>query len=200
MKANNHFWSYLAQFCLEWEMFHTKVAHEIKTHILCSVTFFFWNCAFYGIMWKSTVELSRPQMTIWRLRVAYWINKDTHPHTICNTYCFSHCNNGWKNTPQCYIYTYIANLVKIFWSPFPVFETGEFLHPVSCFTRPFPIFNAGDWYDELPEWQVPFFLKMATGCAIRPVCCVTLYYPPCPVMHNVELTAVRAQCAMRTVC
>jgi len=25
MKTNIHFWSYLAQFFLEWEMFHTKL-------------------------------------------------------------------------------------------------------------------------------------------------------------------------------
>jgi hypothetical protein len=41
MKTNIHFWSYLAYFFLEWEMFHSKVVEEIKTHILCSITFFF---------------------------------------------------------------------------------------------------------------------------------------------------------------
>jgi hypothetical protein len=34
------FLSYLAQFFLEWEMFQTKVVEEIKTRILCSITFF----------------------------------------------------------------------------------------------------------------------------------------------------------------
>ena len=40
MKTNTHFWSYLAQFFLEWEMFQTKVVEKIKTHILCSINFF----------------------------------------------------------------------------------------------------------------------------------------------------------------
>ena len=40
MKTDMHFWSYLAQFFLEWEMFQTEVVEKIKTHILCSVTFF----------------------------------------------------------------------------------------------------------------------------------------------------------------
>jgi len=40
MKTYIHFWSYLAHFFLEWEMFQTNVLEEIKTHILCSVTFF----------------------------------------------------------------------------------------------------------------------------------------------------------------
>ena len=30
----------LAHFFLEWEMFQTEVVEKIKTHILCSVTFF----------------------------------------------------------------------------------------------------------------------------------------------------------------
>jgi len=40
MKSNKHFWSYLAHLFLEWEMFQTKVADKIKTHILCWVLFF----------------------------------------------------------------------------------------------------------------------------------------------------------------
>ena len=32
--TNLHSLSYLAQFFLEWEMFHTKVVEKIKTHIL----------------------------------------------------------------------------------------------------------------------------------------------------------------------
>ena len=43
MKTNMHFWSYFAQF-LEWEMFPTDVVEEIKTHIMCSVTFFRKSC------------------------------------------------------------------------------------------------------------------------------------------------------------
>ena len=40
MKTNIHCWSYLTQFFLKWEMFHTKLVEKIKTHILRSVTFF----------------------------------------------------------------------------------------------------------------------------------------------------------------
>ena len=40
MKTIVHFWSYLAQFFIEWEMFQTNLVEKIKTHILCSVTFF----------------------------------------------------------------------------------------------------------------------------------------------------------------
>ena len=48
MKTDIHFWTYLAQFFLEWEMFQTKVVEKIKTHIFYSIQFFenraiFWE-------------------------------------------------------------------------------------------------------------------------------------------------------------
>ena len=33
MKTNTDFWSFPAQFFLEWEMFQTKVVEKIKTYI-----------------------------------------------------------------------------------------------------------------------------------------------------------------------
>jgi len=44
MKTDIHFLSYPAQFFSEREMFQTKVVEKIKTHILCSVTFFRKSC------------------------------------------------------------------------------------------------------------------------------------------------------------
>ena len=61
-------------------MFQTKVVEKIKTHILCSVTFF-ENCAIYEIMWKNIVERGRPQMTIWHMCIACWIPKATNTHS-----------------------------------------------------------------------------------------------------------------------
>ena len=52
MKTDTHFWSYLAQFFLEWETFRTKVVEKIKKHILCSVTFFEYS-AVYEKIWKK---------------------------------------------------------------------------------------------------------------------------------------------------
>jgi len=45
-------------------MFQTKGVEKIKTHILCSIIFFFENYAVYEVMWKNIVELYRPHMTI----------------------------------------------------------------------------------------------------------------------------------------
>ena len=67
MKNDIHFWSYLAQFCLEWEIFQTKFVEKIKTHIFLSSNFFFFeNHALYVITSKDIVQPDRPEMTICR--------------------------------------------------------------------------------------------------------------------------------------
>jgi len=63
-----------------------KFVVDIKTHILCSITFFKKNRAVYEIMWKNTVW---PQRTLWRMRIACLITKAKHTLTIPNTHCFS---------------------------------------------------------------------------------------------------------------
>ena len=39
MKTDKHFFIYLADFFLEWEMFQINDVEKIKTHILCSKFF-----------------------------------------------------------------------------------------------------------------------------------------------------------------
>jgi len=34
-------------------------------------------------MWKAIVQPDRPQMTIWRMRIACWITKPTNTHSEC---------------------------------------------------------------------------------------------------------------------
>jgi len=82
MNTNTHFWSYLTQFFLEWETFQTNILLEINTHILGSVTlFFFRKSVFDEITWKYTVGPYMPQTTIWRIHIAYWIPKATNTHS-----------------------------------------------------------------------------------------------------------------------
>jgi len=45
-------------------MFHPEVIEKIKIYILCSVTFFSENGAFYEIMLKNLVKSDRLQVTI----------------------------------------------------------------------------------------------------------------------------------------
>jgi len=94
MKTNICLQWYLGEFLLEWEIFHTKVVESIKTHIYVQ-KFFLKNRAICEIMWRNIVEQDRPQMTIWRMRVA-----DTHSQYVILLF---HCNNGCSNTSQCYI-------------------------------------------------------------------------------------------------
>jgi len=42
---------------------------------------FFENRAVYEIVWKHKVEREMPQMTIWHMRIACRIPKDTNTHT-----------------------------------------------------------------------------------------------------------------------
>ena len=62
-------------------MFQRRVVEKIKTHTLCSVTFFFENPTDYEIMWKNIVEAYRPQMTIQYTPIACWISKATNTHS-----------------------------------------------------------------------------------------------------------------------
>ena len=59
-----------------------KLVEKIKMRISYSITFFFFeNRAVYAIMWKNVVGLDRPQVTIWRMRIACWIPKTTNTHS-----------------------------------------------------------------------------------------------------------------------
>jgi hypothetical protein len=66
-------------------MFRTKFVEEIRIDFLCWVTFF-ENSSVYEIMCKNVIERGRPQMTIWRMRIACWIPKATHTHTHTHTH------------------------------------------------------------------------------------------------------------------
>ena len=67
-------------FLLRMRNISEKVLEKIKTRILCSVTFFSENYAFYEIMSKNIVQRDWPQMTTWRMRIACWINNITRMH------------------------------------------------------------------------------------------------------------------------
>jgi len=60
-------------------MFYMKIVEEIKTHFMFN-NVFFENRAFFE-MWKNTVHPDRPQMAIWRTRIARWIPKATNTYS-----------------------------------------------------------------------------------------------------------------------
>jgi hypothetical protein len=73
---------YLAELLLEWEMSHTKVAEEIKTHILCSITFSRKSCG----LWDNVEKYCRARQATddnitRRMRFACWITMATDTHS-----------------------------------------------------------------------------------------------------------------------
>jgi len=72
-------------------MFQTKAVEKVKTHILCSVTFFRKLCLLWGNverMWKGETGHR------WQCNMAHALcalDDKCHRHTLrtCNNYCFS---------------------------------------------------------------------------------------------------------------
>ena len=73
MKTYRHFWLYRPHFLLEWEVFQTAVVGNLKKNLISKILLR-KSCRLW-INWKNIVEPVRPQMTIWRLRIACWIIK-----------------------------------------------------------------------------------------------------------------------------
>jgi hypothetical protein len=63
-------------------------------------------------MWKNKAEPDRPQMTIRRMRVAYWITKATDSHSEYVTLLLKG-GSGYANAPQCCAQTYIPVLFPV---------------------------------------------------------------------------------------
>jgi len=60
-------------------MFQTRIVQKIKHFIFYNLSF--ENRAVCEIMWKNVVERDRPQVAIWRMRIACWIPKATNAHS-----------------------------------------------------------------------------------------------------------------------
>jgi len=56
-----------------------------NTHFVFS-NFIFENRVVYEIMWENIVGTDRPQITIWRMCVAFWIPEATNSHTHTHTH------------------------------------------------------------------------------------------------------------------
>ena len=75
------------------------------------------------IIWKTFAGIDKPQMTIWRKRIARLITKaiNTHPEYVI-IIAFQ-CNNGCSNAPKC---TYVIRILPVlFYSdPFYLLTIG----------------------------------------------------------------------------
>jgi hypothetical protein len=115
VKTYVHLWQYLVEFFIEWEMFDTKILEKIKTHILCSITFFppwksyrLWD----NVEKYCTARQATDGNIIWRMRVACWIPKAAKIHSeyvILIAFPLQH----WLHERLSVLrYTYVACLVK----------------------------------------------------------------------------------------
>ena len=76
MKTNLYYWSYLTQFFVEWEML--SCIENKNTHFMFN-NFFFKPCRLWRI-WKKCWA-GTPQMTVWSMRIAWWIPMATNTHS-----------------------------------------------------------------------------------------------------------------------
>ena len=111
-------------------MVQTNIVEKIKTHILCSITFFEDHTVYEILMSKIVVETrgATNGVTVWRIRIACCISKatctcprvcvpiSTDPHArihnrpISNSYCFSTATMIREHASMLR-YTYVALLL-----------------------------------------------------------------------------------------
>jgi hypothetical protein len=137
MKSNTQFRSYLAYFFLEWETFQTKVVEKIKTHILCSVTFFRKSCR----LWDNVDKYCRAGQTT--------DGNMAHAHCMLDTWGYKYTHSDcviliafpqqqWlPNTPPCYVIRTLPVFVHHIWGYHSGFIEDLSLLPndVLCFRR-----------------------------------------------------------------
>ena len=159
MKTNIHFLSYLTQFFLEREMFHTKVVEKIEAHVFCSVTS--WrNRAVCEVMWNNNVEPDRPQMTIWRMRIACWILKATNTYSEYVILLAFHCYIGFTKVPQRYV---VRTLPVLLWPRLSVLAARYvFIHTYIT------ALQAGRSRVRFPMVSLEFFIDIIRPAALWP--------------------------------
>ena len=111
--TNIRFWSYLAQFFLEWNMFRTKVVEKVKTQISCSIMISEYH-ATYDMKWRNILERCILQMTIWRMHITCWISKATNTlseYVTLNAFPLQQWLHGRVSVLS---YTYIVACLKLF--------------------------------------------------------------------------------------
>ena len=100
------FQSRFVTYLLNFPRISDKICRENQnTHFLLNKVFFFENRVVYEIILKNTVQPDRPQMTIWRMRIAFWYNY-SYKHSLgkCNNGCFSTVTVVARTRPKITLY------------------------------------------------------------------------------------------------
>jgi len=96
-------------FHLAMRMFQTKCAEKITKYLIFNKIIF--NSAVYEIMLKNTVELERPRMPIWCMRIACSVTNATNTHSQYVTLTAFPLQQLLHKRTSILRYTYIACLV-----------------------------------------------------------------------------------------
>ena len=107
------------------KMLRTKVVETIKTHILCSGTFFSENRTVYGIMWKNILERVSSNMTLWRMCIACCITKATNTYSEYVIIIAFPLQQRLHELASLLRYTYMDCLVTSNIRPGPVWTGGK---------------------------------------------------------------------------
>jgi hypothetical protein len=110
-KITIHLWSYPAEFSSEWKAFHTEVAEKIRTHILCSITFFFFSKI---VALRDIVQPDRSQMTIRRMHIACCTPMATNTQSEYVILTAFPLHEWLPELAPLLHYTYTASLVKTY--------------------------------------------------------------------------------------
>jgi len=90
--------------------------NQNKRFVFNKVFFFFKSWCLRDNV-KDTVQLDRPRMTMWLLRIACWITKSTRTHTHTHKQyvilLLFHCNKGYANGPKFYLLLTLPALFKL---------------------------------------------------------------------------------------
>ena len=116
MNTNIHFWSYLAQFLVEWEIFQAKIVEKIKTHIMCSITLFFSRKSYrlwHNVEKYGEARQARDGSIIRRMISTCWTTKATDIQSEYVTCMTSPLQQWLHERPSMLRYVCIAFLFVI---------------------------------------------------------------------------------------
>jgi hypothetical protein len=95
-------------------VYQTKSVEKFKTHMSCSIDFFFRKSCRSLDNGSNILEPDRLQMTIWHMHIARWVLTATNTYSEYVILTVFHDDNGCTNASQCYvILTFLVLLMKL---------------------------------------------------------------------------------------
>ena len=128
-----------------------KIVEKVKTHILGSIIFFF----FENIMRRNIVRPERPHITIWRIRIACWTpkSKNTHSEKVILINCplqqWLHKHNSLLPHTYTGCLAFIDNILIRIYKTFSANDSSSPLVPIPEFNLKKKKRENNIWYTQL---------------------------------------------------